>query len=124
MAHSPAVVVDGLTYHLADGTVILDGVSATFPVGLTGLIGPNGSGKSTLLHLVAGRLAPTAGTVRADGRVLLVPQRLTTAGSVAELLGVADVLAALRAVEAGSVDPADYDAVGEVIGEAVDDDGG
>ena len=113
MAHSPAVVVDGLTYHLADGTVILDGVSATFPVGLTGLIGPNGSGKSTLLHLVAGRLAPTAGTVRADGRVLLVPQRLTTAGSVAELLGVADVLAALRAVEAGSVDPADYDAVGD-----------
>ena len=45
MAHSPAVVVDGLAYHLADGTVILDGVSATFPVGLTGLIGPNGSGK-------------------------------------------------------------------------------
>lgn len=67
MAHSPAVVVDGLAYHLADGTVILDGVSATFPVGLTGLIGPNGSGKSTLLHLVAGgsprrreRSAPTA----------------------------------------------------------------
>ncbi len=113
MAHSPAVVVDGLTYHLADGTVILDGVSATFPVGRTGLIGPNGSGKSTLLHLIAGRLAPTAGTVRAAGRVLLVPQRLTTAGSVAQLLGVSGTLAALRAIEAGSVDPTDYDAVGD-----------
>ncbi|MBK7822348.1 MAG: ABC-F family ATP-binding cassette domain-containing protein [Tessaracoccus sp.] len=112
MAHS-AVVVDGLTYHLADGSVVLDGVSATFPVGLTGLIGPNGSGKSTLLNLIAGRLAPTAGTIRVDGSVLLVPQRLTTAGSVAELLGVSGVLAALRAIEAGSVDPADFDAVGD-----------
>ena len=113
MAHSPAVVVDGLTYHLADGTVVLDGVSATFPVGLTGLIGPNGSGKSTLLHLIAGRLAPTAGKVRTEGSVLLVPQRLTTAGSVADLLGVSGTLAALRAIEAGSVDPADFDAVGD-----------
>jgi branched-chain amino acid transport system ATP-binding protein len=33
-----------------------------------GLIGPNGSGKSTLLHVIAGRTAPDAGTVRLAGR--------------------------------------------------------
>ncbi|WP_231979420.1 hypothetical protein [Tessaracoccus coleopterorum] len=36
----PAVVVDGLTFTLPDGTGILLDVTATFPVGMTGLIGP------------------------------------------------------------------------------------
>ncbi len=31
------------------------------------LIGPSGAGKSTLLHLVAGFLAPCAGSIRVDG---------------------------------------------------------
>ena len=114
MAHSsPAVVVDGLSYHLTDGTVILDGVSATFPVGMTGLIGPNGSGKSTLLRLISGDLEPTAGQVRVSGSVHMVHQRLSTAGTVADLLGIAPARRALTAIEAGSVDQADFDAVGD-----------
>jgi len=34
-----------------------------------GIIGRNGSGKSTLLKIIAGVTAPTAGTLRVDGRV-------------------------------------------------------
>ncbi len=36
--------------------------------GLHAVIGPNGAGKSTLFNLIAGRLRPTAGTIRFDGR--------------------------------------------------------
>ncbi len=114
MAHSsPAVVVDGLSYRLADGTPILHGVDATFPVGMTGLIGPNGSGKTTLLRLISGDLSPTAGAVRVAGTVHVVPQRLSTAGTVADLLGISGTRAALRAIESGSVDQRHFDAVGD-----------
>lgn len=51
-----------------DGNVILDGVSLTIERGeVVALLGASGSGKSTILRVVAGLLAPDAGTVRIDG---------------------------------------------------------
>jgi branched-chain amino acid transport system ATP-binding protein len=35
---------------------------------ILGLIGPNGSGKTTTFNLIAGTLAPTAGSIRFEGR--------------------------------------------------------
>ena len=34
-----------------------------FHNGITGIVGPNGSGKSSLMVIIAGRRAPTRGTV-------------------------------------------------------------
>jgi len=36
-----------------------------------GMIGPNGAGKSSLFNLIAGTVAPDAGTIRFDGRDLM-----------------------------------------------------
>jgi osmoprotectant transport system ATP-binding protein len=49
--------------------VAIDELSARFEGGRTHvLLGSSGSGKSTILRLILGLIAPTAGTVRIDGR--------------------------------------------------------
>ena len=47
--------------------VAVNDVSFEVGPGITGLLGPNGAGKTTLLHMMAGFLAPSAGTVGLDG---------------------------------------------------------
>ncbi|WP_102191605.1 ABC-F family ATP-binding cassette domain-containing protein [Microbacterium aurantiacum] len=112
--HAP-VTLDRLTFTWPDGSTALDHLTGSFGTGRTGLVGRNGSGKSTLLRLIAGELEPTSGTAHATGDVAYLPQRLTldVERRVAELLGVADQLDAVRAITAGDVDPAHFDAVGD-----------
>ena len=47
--------------------VAVNDVTMTIGPGITGLLGPNGAGKSTLISMMAGFLAPSAGTVELDG---------------------------------------------------------
>jgi branched-chain amino acid transport system ATP-binding protein len=49
------VAADDLAFAVAEGEAL-------------GIIGPNGAGKTTLFNLIAGGLAPDAGTIRLDGR--------------------------------------------------------
>jgi NitT/TauT family transport system ATP-binding protein len=111
--HPPATA---LTVHVKDAIVrfgapraditALDRLTLEVPAGsFTVIIGPNGCGKSTLLRLMAGLLAPSAGTVlvgdapprAGDGRVSLAFQQprllpwRTTLDNVALPLEVAGV---------------------------------
>ena len=57
----------------------VDGASLRIEEGsITGLVGPNGAGKTTLFNCVAGRLAPTSGTVTMAGEDItgLTPHEL------------------------------------------------
>ncbi|KJQ54000.1 ABC-F family ATP-binding cassette domain-containing protein [Microbacterium sp. SA39] len=111
----PSATLDRLTFAWPDGSVALDGLSGAFGSGRTGLVGRNGAGKSTLLRLIAGDLEPTSGVVTASGEVAYLPQQLTldVDRRVSDLLGVSEALDAVRAIGAGDVDPAQFDAVGD-----------
>ncbi|MFD6093284.1 ABC-F family ATP-binding cassette domain-containing protein [Oerskovia sp. NPDC060338] len=115
MAIRSAVTLHQLSFEWPDGSVALDRLDGTFTTGRTGLVGRNGTGKSTLLRLIAGRLTPTSGRVDLAGDVGYLPQTLTLTGSttVAELLGIDTVLAALRAIESGDVDERHFEAIGD-----------
>ncbi len=65
------------------GLTAVDDVSFTVEEGsILGIIGPNGAGKTTLFNVVAGAIAPDAGTVHLDGRDVtgLAPHRVSRAG--------------------------------------------
>lgn len=112
---APAITLRDVTFEWPDGATALAGLTGTLGTGRTGLVGDNGAGKSTLLRLIAGRLTPTSGRITTTGDVGYLPQTLTLTSdtTVAQLLGIADTLAALRAIESGDVDERHFDTVGD-----------
>jgi len=92
--------VNGVTYTLADGRVLLDEVSFRVGDGKTSaLIGANGAGKSTLLRIIRGELKPDAGAISIDGGLGVMDQfvgHVRDASTVHDLL-VSVAPAAIRA---------------------------
>ncbi|HWV77063.1 MAG TPA: ABC-F family ATP-binding cassette domain-containing protein [Isoptericola sp.] len=121
-AAHPSVVLHDLTFSWPDGATPVAGVSGAFSRGRTGLVGLNGAGKSTLLRLVAGRLRPTSGSISVSGVADYLPQRLTldTHATVADLLGVRDVVDAVRAITSGDVPEDRLAALFDVVGDGWD----
>ena len=58
----------GLTKRYGTKTAVDDLTFTVRPGVVTGFLGPNGAGKSTTMRLILGLDAPTAGTVRVNGR--------------------------------------------------------
>lgn len=59
------ITLHNVSYTYDDSPVpALEGLSATFAEGWTGIVGNNGAGKSTLLKLLCGHLRPDGGTIR------------------------------------------------------------
>jgi branched-chain amino acid transport system ATP-binding protein len=79
---APLLEVRGL-HHWFGGLHVIDDVSFSCRAGIVkAIIGPNGAGKTTLFNLIAGSMAPTAGTIVLDGRKTagLPPHRVARLG--------------------------------------------
>jgi ATPase subunit of ABC transporter with duplicated ATPase domains len=98
-----SIVCSNLSFAWPDDTPLFDDLSFTVGEGRTGLVAANGAGKSTLLKLIAGEYRPTAGSVTVEGTVGYLPQTLPFVAdrAVADVLGVAEVIDALAALDAG-----------------------
>ncbi|GAB3765862.1 ABC-F family ATP-binding cassette domain-containing protein [Microlunatus parietis] len=109
------LVCHQLSFAWPDGTVVFDRLEVAFPRGRTAVVGRNGAGKSTLIKLLAGDLSPTSGTVTGATRIGYLPQDLVLAAdrTVAEVLGVADVLAALAVVDRGEGGEIEFEVIGD-----------
>jgi ATPase subunit of ABC transporter with duplicated ATPase domains len=101
---SSSIVLAGAGWVAPDGTSILSDVSLRFTAERTGLVGRNGVGKTTLLKLITGELRPTSGDVAVNGTITALRQRVQVSRdqTIADLLGIADGLAAIRKGEAGT----------------------
>lgn len=98
-----SVTLTSVAYATPDGTPLFSNLDLTFGAGRTGLVGRNGTGKTTLLRLIAGDLPPAAGRITRPERFGRLRQAvLADTGRVADALGVADDLALLDQIEAGT----------------------
>jgi len=109
---TPSVTLDSLSYSTPDGRSLIDNLTLSFGAERTGLVGRNGVGKSTLARLILGELQPSSGAITLRGRPGVLRQALIPppGASVADLMGVAEPLARLAQIEAGTGSEADLDA--------------
>ncbi|WP_040812732.1 ABC-F family ATP-binding cassette domain-containing protein [Nocardia concava] len=110
-----AITLQNLSFEWPDGSIALAGLTGTLTAGRTGLVGRNGAGKSTLLRLIAGILTPSSGRIETSGEVGYLPQTLTLGReeTIAQLLGIAGKLAALRAIESGDTAEKHFETIGD-----------
>ncbi|MGV9301912.1 ABC-F family ATP-binding cassette domain-containing protein [Nonomuraea sp. NPDC003727] len=108
------IVCSHLSFSWPDDTPVFSDLSFTVGGGRTGLVAPNGAGKSTLLKLIAGEHLPRGGSVSVDGVLGYLPQSLPLTGdlTVAEVLGIAPVIAALDAIESGDAGEEHFTTIG------------
>ena len=96
------LTLDSISLVTPDGRALFNGLTLALGSERIGVVGRNGCGKSTLLRVISGELEPAAGSVQRSGSIGTLAQIADDSLTVAEALGVADDLARLRRLEAGT----------------------
>lgn len=109
------LALEGVSFHLPDGTPLFRQLNETFDTRATGLVGRNGVGKSVLSRIMAGQLSPSSGRCTRSGAVYYLAQQIHYPewATVASLAGVQPLVDALGRIEQGSTSEKDFDTVGQ-----------
>jgi len=114
MTNTSTLTLDSVSLVLPDGRPLFTNLNACFDQRPTGMVGRNGVGKSLLGQILAGLRLPSSGRCLRHGRVHYLEQQVIQQSvRVADLAQVGAVIAALQRIEHGSIDPHDFDTVGE-----------
>ncbi|WUI34682.1 ATP-binding cassette domain-containing protein [Nocardia sp. NBC_00416] len=108
------ISLSDLSFIWPDGTPVFDAMHTLLGPGHIGLVGANGAGKSTLLRLIAGDLTPARGSITVTGELGYLRQDLGLAVGrrVDDVLGIAEVRAAVHRIETGTAAASDFEVVG------------
>jgi ATPase subunit of ABC transporter with duplicated ATPase domains len=111
------LTISNISLQHSNGDMQFCNIDFNLPEGLTGLVGDNGAGKSLLADIIRGKIKATTGTVEVVGPLFFLGQNtqvaFTSNKTVAEYLGVASKLTALRNIENGSIAEQDYQLVAD-----------
>ncbi|MDQ1186347.1 ATPase subunit of ABC transporter with duplicated ATPase domains [Agrobacterium larrymoorei] len=73
-----SISLSGLSCITPDGKPLFTNIDFNFTAERVGLVGRNGVGKTTLLRLIAGEMAPQAGSITVSGTSALMRQDAIT----------------------------------------------
>lgn len=111
-----SIILHDITYYHNDRTLLFEHLHCSIESGRhVNLIGNNGAGKSTLLQIMAGRLAPSGGSVVTSVRPYYVPQQLAwlQQQTVAEALHVDAKIKALHAILRGETNESHFETLAD-----------
>ena len=112
MSTIPKIILNNLSFHLENTPVKFDQLNLAFEQLKYGIVGANGVGKTTLLKLLLGELTPDSGAIQSACRIINIPQShdaVATNARLADVLGVSNILDALRRINNGSISDADFE---------------
>ncbi|MCA8274978.1 ATP-binding cassette domain-containing protein [Burkholderia sp. AU30280] len=111
------VALHHVSFRFDDGVTLFDSLDLSIDRTPTGIVGRNGVGKSQLAQLIAGRCAPSAGTIDRRTPVVYVAQQHDDAAAgprtVAQVAALDAPLDALARLADGRAEPHDFDLIGD-----------
>ncbi|WP_423371687.1 ABC-F family ATP-binding cassette domain-containing protein [Burkholderia sp. LMG 32019] len=113
------VALHHVSFRFDDGFTLFDSLDLSIDRTPTGIVGRNGIGKSQLAQLIAGRCAPSAGTIEQHTPVVYVAQQHDDDNAAANPRTVSQVaaldapLGALARLGEGRAEPHDFDLIGD-----------
>ncbi|RQT62799.1 ABC-F family ATP-binding cassette domain-containing protein [Burkholderia cepacia] len=113
------VALHHVSFRFDDGVTLFDSLDLSIDRTPTGIVGRNGIGKSQLAQLIAGRCAPSTGTIERHTPVVYVAQQHDDGNAAANPRTVSQVaaldapLGALARLVDGRAEPHDFDLIGD-----------